>query len=292
MANYAELIGEQIHFYERNLVDTKSISEVLEMYQPTTGWISPRLPESCVFVGSRLNYTIYAVEREPRFVTIHPGYGLDNFLPQFATPKRTPDDKMYYIAPVPWEYYLMAISDKKLPGGFGQEIHQASGLSLFWSMTRVTDLDQATLFPAPLPNVGSGGSVCLGDNSSEYQIPHEKMIDTVFNFYESYFNGDLGMGTGLCSNMEEWLTYADEYSEVNLDSPEFIMPRTDGLTMAELMKKQNDSIVLADPDRRFSNSNKGFLERLIVTLPEQDSSRLMHILRTMVPEAENTENAV
>ena len=292
MANYAEIVGEEIRFFERSLIDAKPLGEFFDSFHIQKGWASNRLPENCVFVSNRDDTTIYVVEREPRFVNLLAGYGIDSFLENYGSPSYGTDGIAYYTVPVPWEYYVMAIVDASTDTGFGQQVFRASGLSLYWSKTQVKDLEQATLYGANLPNTSGGGGVCLGDNTSEYQIPHEKMTDTAFNFYDSLFNYDLGMGSGICANLEQWLHYHEDHSYVNLDDTEFAeFPTDGGGSLLEIMKADNFTRLTNPDPTRQGGTNRAFLERLMVMLPEQDSQRLMQLLTDLTPSQEDLDAA-
>ena len=288
MANYAEILGNTITFYERTMLDSKPLAQFLDEFQPSTGWISERLPEGVVFVSQLNDITLYVVEREPRFVTLHVGYGLDDWLSREYAPEHDSGMGYYYKVPVPWEYYMMSVMNKSVDTGFGQQVFQSSALTLYWAKSQVTELTQPKLVAAHLPNVSVGGNVCMGDNTSEYQIPHEKMTDTVYNFYESTFNSDLGFASGPCEELYSWLDYHREHDRVNMDDPEFDALPADGETMEDVMRAAEFK-QLTPPDGNMPSSNRGFLQRLMATLPEQDGRRLISLLREVTPPAQETQ---
>ena len=284
MANFAEIVGDEVRFYDRSLIDAKPLTAFLSEFQPVSGWASPRLPTDCKFVSGRQNYSMYVVEKPPRIVTLRCGYGLDQLYADYNEPTYTDESPFYYV-PVPWEYYVMAIADKAIDTGFGQHNHLASQLHLFWSKTKVEDLEQTTLVPASLPNIGSTGGVCLGETSSEYDSPHEKLSDTVNDFYESDFNGDMGATSGPCRTIEEWLNYAynNPNKQIDLTDSEFNNFPTSGGNLLEIMSADSFGRI-NPPDPLDPATPRAFINKLMVMLPENDGRRLMAMLRSALKE--------
>jgi len=288
MANWAEIVGDEIKFYDRQLLDTKPLDAFLATFTQDKGYASPRLPKDVAFVAAAGEQTMYFVEQPPRFVSFRTGSGLENVYSEVVEPIHNRLDYDMYMIPVPWEYYVMSIADRTIDTGFGSASHLASGLYLFWSKTQLQDPEQATLYPASLPNIGSNGSVCLGENGTYEDQPDRKLMELVNEFYDSDFNADLGASTGICSNIHDWLSYHDGHETVDLTDPIFdTLPADDGASIIKIAQSANFQRLTPPDNAPSPSSPKAFLERLLFTLPEDDGRRLMQMMRQMAPIESN-----
>lgn len=289
MANYAELVDNEVRFYDRTLVDTKSIEDVFATFAPEKPWTTDRLPEGCVFMGSRANFTLYIVERPPRIVSLR-----FNDTPQGyydRVPPKYDSDGQYYLIPVPWEYYAMAIANVPTANGFGTSWREASPLSLFWAAERVTDSTTKGLVPAALPNISLDGSVCLGETGTDLQEPAPRFDIIVNEFYDSDFNGDLGLSSGIAPNFERWVDYGERNDTVDLTDRLFATfaracRRDDALSIDEILQQQASTAQLpALDDDTMPAEPREFLTALFEGLPRIYRARLAGMLRNVAHEA-------
>lgn len=268
MPNYAEILGDKVRFYERTLVEEKDLEAVLALYEKKgkSKFISNRIPNHTKFMAHSEEVTMYVVEMEPRYVTVRYGWGLAQ---DINLPLPMDDNAKIARVPAPWEYYLMAFSDQQRTDAWGGTHYVNSALSLLWSPTRINEISDP-VWPANLPNIGSGGVVCLGGTTVEGEAPYLTLQELVNDFYNTDFNSDMGGATGPFNTIDEWL--AADPNPANWDWPPH------GSSLAEAMNTV-DFPILADPENAIvDESPVEFLKAILRQLPEPSARRLANMI--------------
>lgn len=92
---------------------------------------------------------------------------------------------------MPWQYFVFRFIREETPNPYNIEA-QFESVKLFWANKRIETINDY-VYRALVPNLGGDNAVCLGDVYPDSNEPTWKRIEeTVANFYESYFNADLG----------------------------------------------------------------------------------------------------
>lgn len=206
MANYAEIVGGEVRFYNRNLVDSKPLSELVKQYasEEHNNWRSPILPPGTIAVSSSHGFSMFAIERPPRRTHIIGAHDLGEFMTEVEDHVRDGDKTIVQNLPVPWEYYIISVSDRAHPLGFGGEAHAFGALSVFWSRKKLDSTSELELYTANLPNISSNGLVCLGATAPVNNDPQAKVTEMIDGFYDSVFNTDLGSQSGPAPSWYDW----------------------------------------------------------------------------------------
>jgi len=295
--NYAEIIGDEVHFYDRSLREKKNLQDVLKQYAAQAPTIkTPRLPENCKFLTTSNDATMYFVELPPRLETLRVGWGLKSFIEEHEGARLHNDSGMnaedfYVVVPVPWEYYVMSVSNVGIDTGFGETRYPNSQLYLFWAKHQITTTNDPALFAANLPNISKSGDICLGDNGTDQITPDAKINDLVYDFYHSTFNDDLGFGSGICLNTNNWLSYANlEDTPSNVGDPIDLshelfkdFPDDGGSSIDDIAKSEKFTTA-QQPQLMPGGGPKVWLTRVLSQVSKEDGARLLAYLKTGAEE--------
>ena len=289
MANYAEIIKDEVFFYERDLISTRKLEDIIgQSASRSSTFVSRIIPPNTVAIGVQEDTTMFVIEREPRKIHLRAGGVLADFLNNEIPHALVWDDSECVVQdlPVPWEYYVVSVSNAPQTNDFGSVWYQMSTMYLFWAKNKVEDIEELSLFTCNIPNVSEWGDICLGETNSTEPNMTRRITEVVNMFYDTTFNGDLGAAPGPYRSWGEWVAAGKAEDPM----AESVWPITDQASSIKKILGSLNSFVLPNTaDLRPASSTSAFINTLLTQLPTQTANRLASVIRQIEDNARNSD---